>query len=153
MTKFQYKKPRKKKPPVEIVRPVQEGAPAESLTGFIQGIPADSMAEERLSKELDKSPRVAGYQYQYILGTEGMPGWKKLDFVVAMTDGRTLAVAVKDLSFIHHGDEAVSQDKQDEQYILEKLRQQQVYVDEVTTIDALDLDTQELAARKAKELL
>jgi hypothetical protein len=150
---FKYKKPRKKKPPVESIRPVQEGAPAESLTGYIQGIPADSMAEERFSRELEKSPKVAGYEYNFILGVEGMPGWKKMDFLVSMTDGRVLALSIKDLTFIHKGELAVAEDMQEEQYILEKLRQQQIYVDKVTTIDALDLDTQELASKKAKELL
>lgn len=150
---FQYRKPRKPRPPIESKRPAQEGAPAESLTGYIKGIPADSMAEERLSKELDKSPRVAGYEYNYIVGQEGMPGWKKLDFIVAMTDGRVLALSIKDMEFVHKGEEAKGEDLWEEQYIVEKLRQQQIYVDKITTIDAKDLDNEEITAKTAKELL
>jgi hypothetical protein len=151
--KFQYKKPWKKKPPIESKRPAEEVAPKEQLTGFINGIPADSMAEERLAASLSKDPRVAGFEYNYVVGTMGLPGWKKLDFLVQKTDGQILALSIKDTEFIHHGTAATAEDVVEEQYIVEELRKQQIYVSGIQSIDAKDLDNQELADRKAKEIL
>jgi hypothetical protein len=154
MKQFRYKKPRKKRPPVEDIRPAQEGAPAENpLTGYIDGIPADSMAEERFANSMKKSLAIMGFKYKFIIGTEGMPGWKQLDFLVEKVDGQILAVSVKDTEFIHHGEAATAQDAANEMYIIEKLRQQQIYIDSVKTIDAKDLDTQALSDKTLQRLI
>lgn len=154
---FQYKKPRKKRPPVDIKRPDQTNAPLEGLAGYITDAdgmkPADSQAEERLANAMHKNELVAGFQYNYVIGTQGMPGYKKLDFIVLTTDGRAKAISVKDNEFIHHGAGQLAEDAWEEQYIMQKLKEQQIYIDQVVSIDARDLETQELADKTVEALI
>lgn len=152
MTAFQYKKPRSRRPDIRRIADVPRRKTPEQLTGFIQGIRADSKAEERFSIALYKRRNVASFRYSFIIGTMGMPGWKQLDFLVQLTTGTFMAFSVKDTEFVHHGVAVTEQDAINEIFIRQQLEKDGIIIDKVRTIDARDLDTQNLADNTARRI-
>jgi hypothetical protein len=151
---FQYKKPRVEKPPVErLVEPQDNRKTTEQLTGIINGIRANSKGEERFARALAKDPNIAGFIYSYIVGTQGMPGWKQLDFLVQTKSGDFHAFSIKDYEFVHHGVASDTQDMINEVTIIEQLEKTGFPVRVVESIDSRDLDTQEQADALVKEIL
>jgi hypothetical protein len=154
MTKWAYRKQKKAESVEGVDLPTITSGVDETLTGFIRGEPANSEAEERFARELDKNSRVAGYEYNKVVGApKGMPGWRQLDFLVLMVDGFYRAFSMKDLSFIHHGAKTDAEDAIEEAQIVSALSSEGIPIDRIETLDAMDYDTQELAHQSVEVLL
>jgi len=154
MTGFRYTKAHKPKPVLDIRRPLPRPADAENMTGFINGIPADSQAEERFFNYASRARGVYGVMYKLedLVAPRGMPGWKQLDFLVQMRSGEYRAFQLGDMSFIHEGQRAGSIDFMNDILIQKGLRNQGVEVSKIEWINSADLDTNDLAEITVKEL-
>ncbi len=143
---FPFKKKSEKSilPSVAVAKPTREVT--EELTGYVRGIPANSEAEERFARGLEKNPNVVGYWFRVPMGApRGMPGWKELDFLVQTASGQAFAFQIADFEFIHHGAKATAYDQIESQLIKDYLSKDGFIIDEVTWVDANKLADQEEA--------
>jgi hypothetical protein len=153
---FKLKKHKSKRLPIDQRSAAgdKEKPVAEVLTGYIQGKPAASQAEERLANALSKDPRVSAFEYsmENLVAPKGMPGWKQLDFLVQWEGGRYQAISMEDETFVHHGPSAALVDSMDNMEFVYALNKLGVAIDGVTRLDAALYDTQESADAQEKQL-
>lgn len=117
----------------------------EFLTGEIDGKSA-SAPEERLA---NASRKYANFIHKFIIGTQGEPDWKELDFLFE-SYGQITAVEV-DGEFTHRGE--ILEQQLDDLVRIEGLRKLGISVDKIIHIEAAEVASKELAQRTARELL
>jgi hypothetical protein len=148
---------RKSRPAIDKRSPASdvEHIPPEALSGMIQGKVADSAAEERFAQSLAKDPRVMNYWYKLedLVAPKGMPGWKQLDFLVQSVGGQYTAVAMADLTFVHHGAASNSTDALDSMLFKNALASQGINIDQVQWLDASKYDTQEASDQQVRDMM
>jgi hypothetical protein len=153
MTVYIYKKSRQAQVPIPSTRPRPEPDRVELLSGNIAGVKA-AKGEERFYRAMMKDPQVKQVWFRLPLGApKGMPGWKELDFLVLKTSGMYSAFSVKDVTFVHAGTAKTATDLMNDMVMVQALKSQGINVNDIITIDARDLDDEELAARTEKELI
>jgi hypothetical protein len=126
----------------------------EPLTGLVQDKKA-AQGEERLARTLEKGIRkgvVREHRFRWTTLKRGTPGYKELDELVFLTNGRVMAISVKGEDFVHRGATAKAQDKINEIIILAKLRELGYNVPEITTVAANALKTQDDADKIGRKL-
>lgn len=124
------------------------------LTGQVQGMKA-AKGEERLARTLDKGIRqrlVREHRFRWTTLKRGTVGYKELDELVFLANGRILAISVKGKAFVHASGSAKEQDRFNEALILARLKELGYDVREVTTVYDTDLETQELADKVGRKL-
>lgn len=128
--------------------------PEQPLTGQVQGLKA-AKGEERLARTLEKGIRqrlVREHRFRWTTLRRGTVGYKELDELVFLSNGRILAISVKGKAFVHASGAAKEQDKFNEALILARLRDYGYDVREVTTVYDTELETQELADKVGRKL-
>ena len=126
----------------------------EPLTGIVQNQRA-AKGEERLARTLEKGIRqrlVREHRFRWTTLKRGTVGYKELDELIFLSNGRILAVSVKGKAFVHASGAAKEQDKFNEALILARLRDYGYDVREVTTVYDTELETQELADKVGRKL-
>jgi len=124
------------------------------LSGKVQGMKA-AQGEERFCRALDVGigkGLVREHKFRWTTLKRGVVGYKELDSLVFLTNGRVLAVSIKGTSFVHHGSRAMEQDKINEALQIATLKKMGYEVNEITSISADKLNTQEDANKEAKKI-
>lgn len=124
------------------------------LTGQVQGLKA-AKGEERLARTIEKGMRkglVREHRFRWTTLKRGTVGYKELDELVFLTNGRVLAISVKGKAFVHFGSKAKEQDKLNEALQVAKLRELGYDVTKVETVYDTELETQELADKAGRRL-
>lgn len=124
------------------------------LTGKVQNMKA-AQGEERLARTLEKGIRkglVREHRFRWTTLKRGTVGYKELDELIFLTNGRILAVSIKGKAFVHASGAAKEQDKLNEVLILAKLREYGYDVRAVETVFDTELETQESADKVGRKL-
>jgi hypothetical protein len=95
---------------------------------------------------------VRKHHFRWTTLKRGTVGYKELDELVFLTNGRVLAVSVKGKAFVHFGSKAKEQDKINEALQLSKLRQLGYDVTKIETVFDTELETQEMADKAGRKL-
>jgi hypothetical protein len=150
MTVYQYK--RKPKPEPDFVKNrVRPASPAtENLTGMVRNMEA-SAPEERFALALEQSGSVTNYQFRYsIFGfTRTTPGAVEIDFVVYVLNGQIQPIQI-DGEYAHKSIGQREEDKMKDARLNEYGQTKHWLA--VIRIPAQELDTQDMANAKVKEL-
>lgn len=128
--------------------------PEAPLTGKVQDLKA-AQGEERFARTIEKGIRkgiVREHKFRWTTLKRGTVGYKELDELIFLTNGRVLAVSVKGKAFVHFGGKAKEQDKINEALQVSRLRQLGYDVAKVETVFDTDLATQELADKAGRKL-
>lgn len=156
MKKFGVLIKRKFTPP----RPTRGGGwnpnrkPEPQLTGKVQNMKA-AQGEERLARTIEKGigkGLVREHRFRWTTLKRGTVGYKELDELIFLTNGRVIAVSVKGQSFVHRGTRAEEQDKLNEALQVQTLRRMGYAVSRVETVADTELATQELADKAGRRL-
>lgn len=123
----------------------------EVLTGFIQGKPA-SVPEERFYYGVVKTKKARSVRVQVNIGAPNTPGWKTLDSLVELMNGRARAFEVDGSAFVHAGDAKKAEDRLSDLKRLDGLKKMGYLVREIEHVSDVRLQTQNDADRRAKEL-
>lgn len=124
------------------------------LTGVVQNMKA-AQGEERLARSIEKGMRkglVREHKFRWTTLKRGTVGYKELDELVFLTNGRVIAISVKGQGFVHRGTRAEEQDKINEALQIQTLKKMGYAVNRVESIADTELATQELADKAARKL-
>lgn len=124
------------------------------LTGQVQNQRA-AQGEERLARTIDRGigkGLVRYHKFRWTTLKRGTPGYKELDELIVLTNGRVIAVSVKGEDFVHRNAAEKEQDRLNEIIILSQLRNLGFNVSEITTVAASALKTQDEADKVGRKL-
>lgn len=128
--------------------------PEPPLTGKVQNLKA-AQGEERLSRTIQKGINkgiVAKHIFRWTTAPRATQTYKELDSLVILANKRVLAISVKGTDFVHKTSADKEQDKINELIILKKLKEDGYNVNEITSVPADKLKTQEGADKVGKDL-
>jgi multidrug efflux pump subunit AcrA (membrane-fusion protein) len=126
----------------------------QPLTGKVQNMKA-AQGEERLARSIEKGITkgiVREHRFRWTTLKRGTVGYKELDELVFLMNGRVVAISVKGNSFVHRGDAAHEQDKINELLQMVALRNLGYAVARIDSIADTELATQEMADKAARKL-
>lgn len=128
--------------------------PEAPLTGKVQDLKA-AQGEERFARTLEKGISkgiVREHKFRWTTLKRGTVGYKELDELIFLTNGRVLAVSVKGQAFVHAGSKNKKQDRINEALQLARLSELGYAVAKIETVFDTELTTQEMADKAGRRL-